>query len=140
MAIVFWPIIKNYRDFIRHVKFQITNAVCWTSLFTCIMAMISNFLIIYNPREFFYEIFSANIAYFSIFAFNSLFVSDNIFFFLNPIILVACFFKGSQNFFHTIYMVKSPNCWHWISARNMFTYFYCWGFLWVVCASFYSFN
>ena len=37
-------------------------------------------------------------------------------------------------------MVKSLNCWHWISTRNMFAYFYHWGFLWVVCTSFWSFN
>ena len=37
--------MKNYRNLIRHVKFQITNTMHCTSIYTCIMTIISNFWI-----------------------------------------------------------------------------------------------
>ena len=122
MLIVFWSIMKNYRDFIWQLKFQITNDVCWNSIFTCIMAMISNFLIVYIIKEFFYDLIPANIRYSSFFV-KCFFVNGN-FFFSNPIILVACYFKDSQNFFiqdflrYKVCLFLFGDCWYWISARS----------------------
>ena len=101
IVIVFWSIMKNCRDFIRHVKFQIANAVCWTS----VVAMISNFSIVCIIKEIFYEIFSANSKYSCFFVcFLTLCLLLVTFFsLLNPIILIACSFEGLQNFFHTIF-------------------------------------
>ena len=47
MVILIRPPMKNCRDFIRHIKFEITNTVCRTSLFTCVMTMITDFSIIF---------------------------------------------------------------------------------------------
>ena len=89
--------MKNCRDFIRHVKFQIANAVCWTS----VVAMISNFSIVCIIKEIFYEIFSANSKYSCFFVCFLTFCLLLVTFFslLNPIILIACSFEGLQNFF-----------------------------------------
>ena len=38
--------MTDYRAFIRHFKFYITNTMCCASIFTCVMKMISVFLII----------------------------------------------------------------------------------------------
>ena len=89
--------MKNCRNFIRHVKFQITNAVCWTS----VVAMISNFSIVCIIKEIFYEIFSANLTYSSFFVCFLTFCLLLITFFslLNLIILIVCTFEDLQNFF-----------------------------------------
>ena len=33
-----------------------------------------------------------------------------------------------------------PNCWDWISTRNMLTYFCCWRIFWIICTSIYFSN
>ena len=38
------------------------------------------------------------------------------------------------------YFIKSPYSWHWISLRNMLTYFCCWRIFWITCTSIYFFN
>ena len=89
--------MKNCRDFIRHVKFQIANAVCWTS----VVAMISNFSIVCIINDIFYEIFSANLTCSSFFVcFLTLCLLLVTFFsLLNLIILIACTFEDLQKFF-----------------------------------------
>ena len=61
MIIIIWTRMKNCRNFIGHVKFYI---MCRTSIFTCILTIISNFSIIYIFREIFLRILFCK--YFSI--------------------------------------------------------------------------
>ena len=60
--------------------------------------------------------------------FNSLFVNGNVFSFSKPIIFLHVILRVlktfSCNLFHipsilVIYMTKAPDCWHWISRRNI---------------------
>ena len=53
MINIVWIVMKNYRNFIGHIKFQIANTMCCVSLFTCIIAVMCNFSIIYTFRELF---------------------------------------------------------------------------------------
>ena len=70
------------------------------SIFTCVMTMISNFLIVFISKEFFKESFPTNITFFYILCdFNSFLVSDNIFLFSKSVTLFAFSLKDSQNFF-----------------------------------------
>ena len=89
--------MKNCRNFIKHVKFQIANAVCWTS----VVGMISNFSIVCIINDIFYEIFSANLTCSSFFVcFLTLCLLLVTFFsLLNLIILIACTFEDLQKFF-----------------------------------------
>ena len=43
MVIIVLTVIKNYKDFIGHIKFQIADTLCCVFRFTCIMAIICNF-------------------------------------------------------------------------------------------------
>ena len=52
MKVIVWTVIKNYRGFIGHTKFWISNTMGCASIFTCTITMISNFLIIYNLYTF----------------------------------------------------------------------------------------
>ena len=72
-----------------------------TSIFPCIMAMISNFTIFFIFKIFILNFFLTNIKLFFAFAYDSWssFVNNFIFFFLNLIIFIACSLKDSQNFF-----------------------------------------
>ena len=47
--------MKNYRNFIGHTEFYITNTICCTLIVTCIMTLISHFSIIYNLRFLFHK-------------------------------------------------------------------------------------
>ena len=38
------------------------------------------------------------------------------------------------------YMIKFPNCWHWIFARNTLIYFCSWRNFWIIYTSIYFFN
>ena len=89
--------MKNCRDFIRHVKFQIANAVCWTS----VVAMISNFSIVCTIKEIFYEIFSANSKYscFFVCLLTLCLLLVTFFSLLNPIILLHVLLKAYKTFF-----------------------------------------
>ena len=89
--------MKNCRDFIRHFKFQIANAVCSTS----VVALISNFSIVCIIKEIFYEIFSANLTYssFCVCFLTLCLLLITFFSLLNLIILIACTFEDLQNFF-----------------------------------------
>ena len=74
--------------------------MCCTSIFTCKMTLVSNFLIIYTLRELFEDSFSTNITYFCILMWSQfLFVIGNIFFFLKSIIFFAFSRKDSQYYF-----------------------------------------
>ena len=70
--------------------------MCSTSIFPCIMTMISNFMILFTIQMFFYK-------YNRFFAFSydlpCSFVNSFILFFLKLIIFIGCYFKNSQNFF-----------------------------------------
>ena len=78
--------MKNCRDFIRHIKFEITNTVCRTSLFTCVMTMITDFSIIFIFKNLILQIqhsftFSCDFLFLltaSFFSFqNQLFIDEN---------------------------------------------------------------
>ena len=72
-----------------------------TSMFPCIMAMISNFTIFFIFQIFIFKVFFTNITIFCIFKYYScfFFVCSFIFFFLKLIICIACSLKDSANFF-----------------------------------------
>ena len=112
-----------------------------TFIFTCIMTMISNFSIIYNSQKFFEESYSTNKHTFVFLCDSISFLRNgNIFFFLNSVYFLRALLKNhrtfSHNLFHDInmfvfHMIKSPNCWYWISARNVLAYFCCWRIFWI---------
>ena len=71
-----------------------------TSIFSCIMTMVSNFTIFFIFQIFIFKFFFTNITDFSIFMrFLLLFVNNFIFFVLKFIIFIACSLKNSQNVF-----------------------------------------
>ena len=71
-----------------------------TSIFSCIMTMVSNFTIFFIFQIFIFKFFFTNITDFSIFMrFLLLFVNNFIFFVLKLIIFIACSLKNSQNVF-----------------------------------------
>ena len=73
--------------------------MCCNSVFSCIMAIISNLLIIYSFGGFSYDSFFTNKTYFyTLYHFNSSFVNGNIIFFSNPTIFFACSLKEVKNF------------------------------------------
>ena len=92
--------IHKYRSFFRHTIFQITYAIHSSSIFPCIITMISNFTIFFIFQIFIFKFFLANITDLCI-SYNSCcsFVDNFIFFFLKLIIFIACSLKDSQNFF-----------------------------------------
>ena len=92
--------MKNYKNFLRHTIFQITYAMCSTSIFSCIMTMISNFTIFFIFQIFVFKFF-LQIQRILAFSYDSCcsFVNNFIFFFLKLIIFIACSFKASQNLF-----------------------------------------
>ena len=91
-----WTILKKYRNFIGQIT---TNTMCCTSLFICIMAIISNFSIIFIFSELLSVSFSAKVINFCIFViFNSLFVNSIFFLFSKSMFLISSL-KNSQNFF-----------------------------------------
>ena len=89
--------MKNYTDFIGHIKFWITNAMCCTSIFFCIMTMISNFPIIYTIGEPFLRFFFHNC--------NILLNLDVI---LVLLLLVVIFFsfRGQFYFLHVLLKIR----------------------------------
>ena len=89
--------MKNYKNFLRHTIFQITYAMCSTSIFSCIMTMISNFTIFFIFQIFVFKFF-LQIQRILAFSYDSCcsFVNNFIFFFLKLIIFIACSLK---NFF-----------------------------------------
>ena len=100
MIIIIWNVMKNYRDFIRHIKFLITNIMCFTSMFTCIVAMISTFSVIYALESFFKILFPQIQHTFASWCdFNSSIVNGSKFFFSKPVLLFERCLKDVQNFF-----------------------------------------
>ena len=91
MIVIVRPIMKNYRNFFRHTS---------SSIFPCIMAMISNITIFFIFQI---SIFKFFLQIYQIFAFPCdfchSFVNNFIFFFLKIIIFSVCSFKNGQNFF-----------------------------------------
>ena len=57
MIIIIWSVMKNYRNLIGHIKFQITCAMCCASVFTGMVAMVSNFMVVFIFSKLFYEFF-----------------------------------------------------------------------------------
>ena len=98
MIIIVWSIMKNYKNFLRHTIFQITYAMCSTSIFSCIMTMISNFTIFFIFQIFVFKFF-LQIQRILAFSYDSCcsFVNNFIFFFLKSIIFIACSLKNSHN-------------------------------------------
>ena len=60
--ILFCISLQTFRYFSGHIKSQTTNTLCRASIFTCIMAMISNVLIIYIFRELFQDSLPTNVT------------------------------------------------------------------------------
>ena len=58
MINISWTIVKNYRNFMRHIKFWITNAMCCDSAFASVMAVVSSFLMIFICWKLLYVSFS----------------------------------------------------------------------------------
>ena len=100
MIIIVRSIMKNYGSFCRYNIFKITYAVSSTSTFTCIMAIVSNF-IFFIFRIFIFKLFFTNITdlccYFHMTPAHLLVTS--FFFFLKLIILTVYSFEDSWNFF-----------------------------------------
>ena len=77
-------------------------------------------------------------------------LKGNISFFKKSIMFFACSLKEVQNFFIQSFLrykvclfslwSNGPNCWDWISTRNMLTYFCCWRIFWIICTSIYFSN
>ena len=94
VIIMIKSIMKNYKKVFRHTIFSIKYAMHSTTIFPCIMTMISNFTI--------FLIFQTSIFKFFLQISNDsccCFVNNFIFFFLKLIIFIACSFKDSQHFF-----------------------------------------
>ena len=71
-----------------------------TSIFPCIMTIISNFTIFFIFQLFIFKFFFTNITFLHFLMIpTALFVNNFIFFFLKLVIFNACFLKDSQNFF-----------------------------------------
>ena len=108
--------------------------MCCVSIFTCIMTMISNFLVVYIFRELFQDFFFHK--------YNIILHLDLI---LILLLLMVTFFVFK--IIHTIIfkiksmfvfsMIKCPNFWHWIPTRKMSAYFCCWRLFWIICPSTY---
>ena len=90
----FDPLPKNYWVFCMCTIYQITYAMCSTSVFTRIMAMICNFMIYFIISVFIFKLFSPNVAEFEFPYDPSYFsVSGIIFYFSKWIIFIACSIK-----------------------------------------------
>ena len=91
---------------LRSTIFYMTYAMHNTSIFSCIMAVISNFTNFYNFKIFIFNFFFFFTFFlfvcFFFFAFSYdfcySFVNKFIFFFLKSINLITCFLKNSQSF------------------------------------------
>ena len=129
MVIIVRAIMENCRYFVGHITFEIANTMCHSSIFSCVVSMISNFSIIYIFKELFDEIFSANI--FCIFMWFYLFIyfllTVTFFPFQNQLYFLRALLKIyktlSYNLFHdlkyfVVYVIKSANYWHWISTTS----------------------
>ena len=108
--------------------------MCSTSIFSCVMTMISNFRIFFFFQIFIFKFFFTNIIDFCIFIwFLCFFINNFIFFLLKLIIFIVCSLKNSQNFFMQSlplytsclfsYASKEKYCRHWKVWWNMFAYF-----------------
>ena len=125
--------------------------MCSTSVFSCIMAMVSNFTTIFIRRMFTTKQF-LQMWQFVWLRYESyyLLINDIIFFFSKLIIFIACFLKDSQNLFvwsltlYTSCLFSIQSNVHIvgivISTRNMFTYFCCGWFLRFIFKAIYFFN
>ena len=127
-----------------YTVFQITYAMGGTTIFPCIMAMISNFTIFLMFHIFIFKFFFTNIADFTFFYCSwCYFINQIIFFILELIITIVCYVKDSQKFFmqsfpvyimyissyvyiiFIFYIFKWRYCRHWKTWWNMFFYFCC---------------
>ena len=94
VIIIVKSIMKNYKKVFRHTIFSIKYAMHSTTIFPCIMTMISNFTIFLISQtsifKFFLQISNDSCCSF---------VNNFIFFFLKLIIFIACSLKDSQHFF-----------------------------------------
>ena len=86
---------EKYRNCFRYTIFWNKSAMCNTSIFTCIMTMISSITIFFIFKIFIFKLFFTNIVY----KYCCSFVNNFIFFFLKLFIFIACFLKYSQNLF-----------------------------------------
>ena len=76
--------------------------MCCTTIFACIMAMISNFPIIYVFRELFQDSFPSNITHFAC-DFSSFFVKGNIFSFHNQLYFLRVLLKIHKAFSYNLF-------------------------------------
>ena len=118
------------------------------SAFIYIMKMISNFPIIYISETIFYEIAYSILLHLRVILTLCL-LTVTFFSFQNQLFFLCVLLKIHKTFscyffldtkYACFYMVKLPDCWHWISSRNIFSNFCCWRFFWIVCAAIYFFN
>ena len=127
--------MKNYRDLIRHVKFEITNTRCCASIFTCATTMISDFSIIFILANFFRIFFSkCNILLHLDMVLILLLLTVTFFSFQNQLHFLRVFLKKyktfSYNLLHNIKYVcflcdQIPKLLTLNSTRNRLTYFCC---------------
>ena len=119
------------------LKFKLQ--MCFTFIFTCIMAMVYNFSKIFIISKLLHK---CNIVLhldvilvllLLILTFSSF--QNQLFFSGFPFKIHKTF---SYNLFHDMfvfYVIKCPNLWRWTITGNMLTYFCCWRIFLIICTS-----
>ena len=100
MIIIVSSNMKNYRNFFRYNTFWITYDIRCTSLFPCIMAMISNFTTLFIFQISILNFLLTNMIFFFAFLYDSCssLVNNFIFLFLKLIIFIIFIsLKNSKN-------------------------------------------
>ena len=96
--------MKNYRNFISHFKFQITNALRCAFVFLCRLTMISDFWIIYVFSIFLGILFHKYNILFHLCAILILFLLTVIFFsFQNQLYFVHVILKNHKTFSYNLF-------------------------------------
>ena len=124
--------------------------MCCTSIFTCMMTMISRFSIIYTFRELFKIFFHKYKTRLHLDVILILvFLTVTFCSFQNQLYFLRVLWKKYKTFSYNLptissmsffYVVKSPNFWHWIFTRNMLSNFCCWRILRINRTYIYFFN
>lgn len=116
MIIIEWINVRNYNGFFTYNKVSITYAMFSTSLVTCIMKIISVFLVFCIISVFFFNFFPDIWHIFCLsYDICCLFVHNTILLFTELIISIACSFEDLKHFFmqplllHTSYLISIPS-------------------------------
>lgn len=140
---------QNYGTSVGNIKYSVAYTMCCFSIFNSTMTMILNFCIAFIFSNFFMKLFGKCNIMFDLDVILILFLLKVTFFHFKISHIFCLLFVRLAKFFHTIfsaiqtmliYIIKCPSSLYWIFTRNMFSYFCCWIFFWVIFTVIYFFN